>query len=165
MAECSVHPGNLLPGCHWCRTGTEPGAVVPGKVFFAKTGADTGSGGEGWTYIGETAGPLDLQFPEIPVPDLELFRSWPPPPITITVSVDTSEWSAALRLLLRQVTRLTRANKRLARANKRFAHVAQDHPDSYSHCRACHPEQAPRPLAVDGHEYHRRQLARVRRKR
>jgi hypothetical protein len=24
MAECSRHPGNTLPGCHWCRTGTEP---------------------------------------------------------------------------------------------------------------------------------------------
>lgn len=21
MAECSVHPGNLLPGCRWCRAG------------------------------------------------------------------------------------------------------------------------------------------------
>lgn len=30
MAECSIHPGNMLPGCYWCRTGTEPGsAFIP----------------------------------------------------------------------------------------------------------------------------------------
>jgi hypothetical protein len=24
MATCSIHPGSLLPGCTYCRTGTEP---------------------------------------------------------------------------------------------------------------------------------------------
>lgn len=44
-----------------------------------------------------------------------------------------------------------------------IAHVQQ--PGSHGHCRVCHPEQAPRPLAVDGHEYARRRKARQRRKR
>jgi hypothetical protein len=32
------------------------------------------------------------------------------------------------------------------------------------HCRICHPEMAPRPLAVDGRAYHQRRQARQRRK-
>lgn len=43
------------------------------------------------------------------------------------------------------------------------AHMRE--PGSHGHCRTCHPEQAPRPLAVNGHEYRRRQRARQRRKR
>lgn len=41
MAECSPHPGNPLPGCHYCRTGTEPSSTspneVPGAVMTALT--------------------------------------------------------------------------------------------------------------------------------
>lgn len=44
-----------------------------------------------------------------------------------------------------------------------IAHMQE--PGSHGHCRTCHPEQAPRPLAVNGHEYRRRQRARQRRKR
>lgn len=33
MAMCSRHPGHLLPGCTYCRTGTEPGAS-PDLVSF-----------------------------------------------------------------------------------------------------------------------------------
>ena len=29
MAECSRHPGSLLPGCVWCRKGIEPPASAP----------------------------------------------------------------------------------------------------------------------------------------
>lgn len=40
----------------------------------------------------------------------------------------------------------------------------RDNPRGHRRCHACHPEMALRPLAVDGHKYHARQLARVRRK-
>ncbi len=33
MAECSRHPGNVLPGCHYCRTGTEPEAFKAPEVL------------------------------------------------------------------------------------------------------------------------------------
>lgn len=36
MAECSRHPGNVLPGCHYCRYGTEP-------VRFEEPGMDENS--------------------------------------------------------------------------------------------------------------------------
>ena len=32
MAECSRHPGNPLPGCHHCRTGTEPAVELDQAV-------------------------------------------------------------------------------------------------------------------------------------
>ena len=35
----------------------------------------------------------------------------------------------------------------------------------HGHCKTCYPEQGPRPLAVNGHEYHRRHRNRVRRNR
>ncbi len=44
-------------------------------------------------------------------------------------------------------------------------HDRQLRPRRHRHCRTCHPEQAPKQLVVDRREYHRRQLARQRRKR
>lgn len=38
------------------------------------------------------------------------------------------------------------------------------HPERHHRCDTCHPEMTPRPLAINGHEYHRRQRARTRRK-
>jgi hypothetical protein len=43
-------------------------------------------------------------------------------------------------------------------------HHAAAFPKFHRHCPTCHPEMAPRPLAVNGREYHRRQRARTRRK-
>ena len=40
----------------------------------------------------------------------------------------------------------------------------QQRPHRHGHCPTCHPEQDRRPLAVDGHGYHRRQRARQRRR-
>lgn len=42
--------------------------------------------------------------------------------------------------------------------------VTAARPESHGHCRACHPEQVPKPLAVNGHDYQRRRKARQRRK-
>lgn len=41
----------------------------------------------------------------------------------------------------------------------------RDNPRGHRRCKTCHPGMDYRPLAVDGHEYHRRHLARIRRKR
>lgn len=152
MAECSVHPGNLLPGCHWCRTGTEPGPVLPGKVFAAKAG--TGAGGDGWTYIGEDGGlpfaaPIFDAEPE-PVP-------WPEFPVTLSVTVDYSGRMTEFRRHVRTILWWWRLAKQQTHQ--------QNHTGPWSRCKACHPEQDRRPLAVNGHEYRRRQLARVRRER
>ena len=53
--------------------------------------------------------------------------------------------------------------RKLTAAVAVIAHMQE--PGSHGHCRTCHPEQAPQPLAVNGHDYRRRQRARVRRKR
>jgi len=38
-------------------------------------------------------------------------------------------------------------------------------PAEHRRCLTCHPSRKPKPLAVNGHEYHRRQMARRRRRR
>jgi len=46
----------------------------------------------------------------------------------------------------------------------KIAHVV-NHQRRHVRCRACNPAGNPLPLAINGHEYHRRQLARRRRRR
>lgn len=43
MAECSRHPGNVLPGCHYCRYGVEPASpalVTDIEIAMLAQGAD-----------------------------------------------------------------------------------------------------------------------------
>ena len=130
--------------------------LYPGEIYVVSSGTEPG--GDGWTHIGWTEGGVKLEFaPQVRAVNLEAFRRWPPRPVTLTITVDNSEASATLRRLIRQMIRLIRAGKRLAHRRA--------HPGSYSRCRICHPEQAPGPLAVNGHRYHRRQLNRVKRRR
>lgn len=113
-----------------------------GRVYIAKPGTEPGD--NGWTYIGETAG--GVQFapaPEVPDAGEPPFRRLSDAILSITV--DYSDAKAEFRRLVRLICRLT--------------------PGSHSHCRTCHPEMAPRPLAVNGDDYRRRQLARTRRRR
>jgi hypothetical protein len=59
----------------------------------------------------------------------------------------------------------SRADHRAMIRRAIYYHLPHHDPDGCGHCKTCHPEQAPRPLAVDGREYRRRQRARQRRRR
>lgn len=116
------------------------------------------AGPPGWTDIGKTDGTGFEFATALPVADLEPTPpQWPKFPVTLSITVDYSHAAAAFRRLIRQMIRLVRAAKRMRHE--------KNHPGSHSHCRLCHPEQAPRPLKVNGREYRRRQLARQRRRR
>jgi hypothetical protein len=43
--------------------------------------------------------------------------------------------------------------------------VIGEAPGRHGHCLTCHPEMDVHPLAINGHDYHRRQMARQKRKR
>jgi len=103
------------------------------------------SHGDGWTHIGETDGPIE--FDRQPGLEQKLFPDlqWP---LTVTITVDATGANEALAQLYRMVHDVDRARR----------------PRRHGHCRTCHPEQDRRPLAVDGHGYHRRQRARQRRR-
>jgi hypothetical protein len=70
-----------------------------------------------------------------------------PGPLTITI--DVSGWIDALAAVYPAIHDLDR----LA------------HPRRHGHCRTCHPEMDVRLLAINGQDYHRRQMARQKRKR
>jgi hypothetical protein len=53
----------------------------------------------------------------------------------------------------------------LTRAARRMMHVVHGGRGSMHGCAVCNPQGRPPPLAIDGREYHRRQLARKRRRR
>lgn len=107
--------------------------TIPGVVYAA--------GPNGLSPIGETRGPLDIGFePQIPVPDLPFGRL---AGLTVSVTVDISDFMA-------KVTEAWRWFHDLHRAC---------YPRRHRRCHTCHPKWS-RPLAVNGHEYHRRQLAR-----
>ena len=124
--------------------------LYPGKVYVGD------KDGGGWTHIGETTGPAFQFTPPVPYPDLEPVP-WPKFPVTLSITVDYSDAAAAFRRLVRQMIRLIRDGKR--------ARHSQRHEGKFARCRACHPEQDRRPLAVNGHDYRKRQLARQRRRR
>ena len=75
MAECSRHPGNVLPGCYFCRTGTEPGdPYIPcqdtlnadTEEALARARAMAASIGKSHILDGMTA-IIAVQFPDVPV--------------------------------------------------------------------------------------------------
>jgi hypothetical protein len=123
--------------------------LVAGHVYIAPPGTEPG--GAGWTDIGELGGPVCLEPPPDVAEAAERFvatagrlKDW-----SVTVSVDLTEFMASL-----------------ADASRWFHDLDRFcYPRKHRHCHTCHPEQAPRPLAVNGHEYHRRQQARQRRTR
>lgn len=112
--------------------------AIPGVVYAA--------GPDGLSPIGETCGPFDIGFtPLIPVPDLPF--GWLAG-LTLSLTVDLPDLMAKANETWSWLHDLDRA--RYPRKHRR-------------RCHACHPKW-PRPLAVNGHEYHRRQRARARRK-
>jgi hypothetical protein len=118
--------------------------LVAGHVYVAPFGTEPG--GDGWADIGESFGGVS---PQLPVGE-PAWQPWTGGDITLSITVD-------VRDALRTLSLLTGFTRRLIHE--------QACTGSYSRCRTCHPEQAPRPLAVDGREYHRRQRARQRRRR
>jgi hypothetical protein len=113
--------------------------LYPGKVYVGD------KDGGGWTDLGEISGPVVQWYrPEFPVDDLLPVRHGLT--VSVTVARDALSKLGYLGRLLRRAIH------------------EQEHSGSQSHCRACHPEQDRRPLAVDGHDYRRRQLNRQKRK-
>jgi hypothetical protein len=111
--------------------------LVAGRVYVAPLG--TGPGGDGWAGIGETFGGFELQFPVAdPAPFGRLAG------LTMSITVDLSEATEALRW---------------------FHDLERTcYPRKHRRCHTCHPTWS-RPLAVNGHEYHRRARARQGRNR
>lgn len=85
-----------------------------------------------------------------------------PAPVTVDVFVDTAQFT---RLLNEFIETLSRAVRPVLDDAARGLHAlsAALFPGQHRRCRACHPQW--KPLAVDGHEYHRRQRNRVKRSR
>jgi hypothetical protein len=114
--------------------------VYKGDVYIAPLGTEPGEGG--WTNIGETADGVLLDVVGEHIEPLVPVR-WP---VSLTITVDYSGFSAELERLIHRLDQLM-------------------FPRKHRRCRTCHPRSVSRPLAVNGHEYHRRQRARTRRKR
>jgi len=86
------------------------------------------------------------------------------PPAAVTVSMDTEEFARALNEFAEAMTRVFRPV--IEDTVKAFHGLgAAFFPSQHRRCLTCHPSQRPKPLAVNGHEYHRRQMARRRRRR
>jgi hypothetical protein len=103
------------------------------------------SHGDGWTYIGHTDGPIKLAT-ERATGTLEEFFGLPP---SVTITVNVTDFEEKLAGLYRMI----------------HEHHAWAYPKEHRRCLTCHPQMAPHPLAVNGREYHRRQMARARRRR
>ena len=96
-------------------------------------------------HIGHTTGPVPQLAapPDVDVP--EAFRL--PGPLTITVNItDFEDKFAEVYRLIHDLDRSM-------------------YPKRHRHCRTCHPEMDVRPLAINGQDYHCRQMARQKRKR
>jgi hypothetical protein len=99
------------------------------------------------------------------------WRDWFParPPVTITV--DTSQAVVQFAELARAVAEAMRplgaAFKSLSEAFARTGHIvhAAQYPRAHIRCATCHPIANPGPLCINGHEYHRRQRNRRKRRR
>ena len=86
------------------------------------------------------------------------------PPAPVDLAAFFRELGEQLAGLCRDIMRaLMPACRDLAR--QFHAVSAALYPARHRRCLTCHPERKPKPLAVDGHEYHRRQRARQRRRR
>lgn len=125
--------------------------LIAGHVYIAPLGTEPG--GQGWTDIGATVDGFTFRH-EPPADDPVPVRL---DGLTVSATVDYSGRAPEFRRMVRSFLRLIRASRRQGHQRKHYGR--------YSRCRTCHPEQDRRPLPVNGHAYHRRQLARVRRKR
>jgi hypothetical protein len=101
------------------------------------------SHGDGWTHLGETDGPIRLETTPGLAGEFETVRF--PGPVSVTITVDATGALASIYRMLHDID---------------LAH----RPRKHGHCPTCHPEMDVRPLAVNGHDYHRRRKARQRRK-
>jgi hypothetical protein len=118
--------------------------LAAGTVYIAAAGTDPG--GDSWMPIGRTEGGVTLEVPAAAgtAEDLQgaiaRLADW-----SVTVSVDiTGFWSNDKWRWLHHLDRAC-------------------YPRRHRRCHICHPRWS-RSLAVNGHEYHRRQLARTKRR-
>lgn len=118
--------------------------LYKGEVYIAPPGTEPGEGSR--THIGETAGLFELGFQhQIPAPDLMPFGRLAS--LTVSLTIDVGDFTAKVSEAWRWLHDLDR----------------RCHPRRHRRCHICHPKWS-RPLAVNGHEYQRRQRARARRK-
>lgn len=86
---------------------------------------------------------------------------------SISVTVDTGQFDAAIRAMARAFAEFSASIRKSAPAITRLAHLiaTADDRKHRARCRTCNPHGNPEPLAIDGREYNRRRKARQRRKR
>jgi hypothetical protein len=116
-----------------------PEVIGPGHVFIGPTGQDCD-----WTYLGRTEGYMPIVLLPAGYQEDTLARALDRWRVTLTAGI-ADFWTSDKWRWLHDLDRAC-------------------YPRRHRRCHVCHPEWS-RPLAVNGHEYRRRQLARIRRKR
>lgn len=133
--------------------------LIPGHVYIATAGTEPG--GEGWTDIGETEGPVEIQFDrKLQAAGEPAWQPWPAGPVTASATLPlTDAIGKQGYVLLGPAWLIYRAPdgrwfegegpglaSAMADARRKWRGVAG-------------------PLAVNGHKYHRRALARQKRRK
>jgi hypothetical protein len=82
-----------------------------------------------------------------------------PPDVRVRIVAQVGQFQAAMRQALAGVYRFAQVFNDMGHNLH-----AQTHPAKHRRCARCHPRAFPKPLAIDGHAYRRRQRARRRRR-